>query len=217
MGAHPPARRTIVKVCGLTRLEDARAAIDAGADWLGFVVRGGTDRHLEPRAAADIIRALPDVIAVAVMVASGPDEALATAQAIGARRIQLHQVDPAQWPEGFPLPVAFAVPVTSEGRLTSRLPAANDLVLLDRAHETKAGGTGQSFPWETAVALAARRPVMLAGGLGPHNVGMAVERVQPFGVDASTRLEISPGIKDHELMRRFVAVVRAEDARRGAA
>lgn len=212
-----PARRTVVKVCGLTRLEDARIAVEAGADWLGFVVRGGTDRQVEAAVAAEIVRALPEVTAVAVMVGPSPDEALATARAIGARRIQLHRVDPAEWPQHFPLPVAFAVPVTSEGRLMSRLPAPGDLVLLDTAHETKPGGTGQSFPWETAVALAARRPVMLAGGLGPHNVGMAIERVQPFGVDASSRLELSPGIKDHALVRRFVAMVRAEDAKRGAA
>jgi phosphoribosylanthranilate isomerase len=217
MAAHEPARRTVVKVCGLTRLDDARAALQAGADWLGFIVRGESPRRLEARAAAEIIGALGDVTAVAVMVAPGPDEALAMARTIGARRLQLHQVDPASWPQGFPLPVAFAVPVTSDGRLTSRLPSASDLVLLDSAHETMAGGTGQAFPWDTAVSLAARRPVMLAGGLGPDNVALAVERVRPFGVDASSRLEVSPGIKDHGLVRRFVAAVRAQDAERGAA
>jgi phosphoribosylanthranilate isomerase len=204
-------------VCGLTRLDDARAAIEAGADWLGFVVRGGTERHLEPAAAAEIIRALPEATAVAVMVAPDPDEALATARAIGARRVQLHRVDPAEWPQGFPIPVAFAVPVMADGRLAGRLPAGNELVLLDTADEIKPGGTGRSFPWETAVTLAARRPVMLAGGLDADNVAAAVERVRPFGVDASSRLESAPGIKDHERVRRFVAAVRAKDAERGAA
>jgi phosphoribosylanthranilate isomerase len=217
VAAHDPARRTVVKVCGITRLEDARAALAAGADWLGFLVHGESPRHLGASVAADIIGALPQATAVAVMVAPGPEEALALARRIGARRLQLHQVDPAAWPEGFPLPVAFAVPVTAEGRLAARLPAPNDLVLLDTAHETKSGGTGQSFPWDSAVALAARRPVMLAGGLGPDNVAAAIERVRPFGVDASSRLEASPGIKDHDLVRRFVAAVRAQDAERGAA
>jgi phosphoribosylanthranilate isomerase len=211
------ARRTVVKVCGVTRLEDARLALEAGADWLGFIVLGESPRRIEVAAAADIIGALPETTAVAVMVAPSPDEALALARRIGARRVQIHQLDPAGWPEGFPLPVAFAVPVTAEGRLAARLPSPNDLVLLDAAHQSRAGGTGQSFPWDAAVALAARRPVMLAGGLGPDNVAAAVERVRPFGVDASSRLEASPGIKDHELVRRFVAAVRAQDARRGAA
>lgn len=217
MAAHGPARHTVVKVCGITRLEDARAALDAGADWLGFIVHGQSPRFLDASLAADIIGALPQATAVAVMVGPGPDEALALARRIGARRLQLHQVDPAGWPEGFPLPVAFSVLVTAEGRLTARLPAAHDLVLLDTAHEIKSGGTGQSFPWDSAVALAARRPVMLAGGLGPDNVAAAIERVRPFGVDASSRLEASPRIKDHDLVRRFVTAVRAQDAERGAA
>jgi phosphoribosylanthranilate isomerase len=217
VAAPEPARRTVVKVCGLTRLEDARVALEAGADWLGFILRGESPRRIEVAAAADIIGALPEITAVAVMVAPGPDEALAVARRVGATRVQIHQLDPADWPEGFPIPVAFAVPVTAEGRLAARLPSPNDLVLLDAAHETQAGGTGRTFPWDTAVALAARRPVMLAGGLGPDNVAAAVERVRPFGVDASSRLEASPGIKDHDLVRRFVAAVRAQDARRGAA
>jgi phosphoribosylanthranilate isomerase len=212
-----PARRTVVKVCGVTRLEDARAAIDAGADWLGFIVRGESPRHVEASLAADIIGALPETVAVAVMVSPGPDEALSVANRMGAQRLQLHQVDPAGWPKGFPLPVAFAVTVTPDGRLVGPLPEPGALVLLDSADATRAGGTGRLFPWASAVALAARRPVMLAGGLGPDNVGAAVERVRPFGVDATSRLEASPGIKDHDLVRRFVAAVRAQDAERGAA
>lgn len=217
MSAHEPIRRTVVKVCGITRLEDARAALDASADWLGFIVRGQSPRRIEPRVAAGIIHALGDATTVAVMVAPSPDEALDTARSIGARRVQLHHVDPASWPPGFPLPVAFAVPVTSDGRLNSRLPSTNDMLLLDTAHDTKAGGTGLTFPWETAVALAARRPLMLAGGLCADNVGEAIDRVRPFGVDASSRLESSPGIKDHDLVRRFVTAVRVKDAERGAA
>jgi phosphoribosylanthranilate isomerase len=212
-----PARRTVVKVCGVTRLEDARAALDAGADWLGFIVRGESPRRIEASVAADIIGGLPEATAVAVMVAPGPDEALTLARRIGARRLQLHHVDPAGWPKGFPLPVAFAVPVTQEGRLAGPLPGPGDLVLLDSADPNRAGGTGRSFPWATAVTLAAPRPVMLAGGLGPDNVRSAVERVRPFGVDATSRLEASPGIKDHDLVRRFVAAVRTQDAERGAA
>ncbi|MBI1797942.1 MAG: phosphoribosylanthranilate isomerase [Candidatus Eisenbacteria bacterium] len=212
-----PGRRTIVKVCGLTRVEDARAAADAGADWLGFIVRGESPRRIEPAAAAAIVAALPEAVAVAVMVGVGPDEAMELARAIGARRVQIHRADPADWPREFALPVTFAVPVADDGRLTSRLPAPEHLVMLDRAHETKAGGTGETFPWESAAALAVRRSVILAGGLDDQNVAEALERVRPFGVDAASRLEREPGIKDHERVRRFVAAVRAHDARQRAA
>ena len=78
-------------------------------------------------------------------------------------------------------------------------------------------GTGRSFTWDRAADLAARRAVILAGGLGPDNVADALERVCPFGVDAASRLESAPGIKDHDLVRRFVGAVRRHDAKRGAA
>jgi len=209
--------RTVVKVCGITRLEDARAALEAGADWLGFVMWEGSPRQVGSEVAAEIIAALPGVTAVLVMVAARPDEALATARRIGARRVQLHRVEPTTWPADFPLPVTFAVQVSEDGRLTSGLPPRDDLLLLDTADQTRPGGTGRSFPWESAATLAAERPVMLAGGLGPDSVAAALERVRPYGVDAASRLESAPGIKDPDLVRRFVSAVRAHDAQRGAA
>ncbi len=217
MAARDRGGRTVVKVCGITRLEDARAALEAGADWLGFVLYPESPRRVETAVAAAIVAALPQAAAVAVMVAPDPDEALATARRIGARRVQLHRVKPAAWPEDFPLPVAFAIPVAADGRIAGRLPSPRALLMLDTAHDSKPGGTGRSFPWETAEALAARRPVMLAGGLGPENVAAALERVRPYGVDAASRLESAPGTKDHDLVRRFVAAVRAHDGRRGPA
>ena len=217
MAGEATTHRTVVKVCGITRLEDARAALEAGADWLGFVMWEGSPRQVGSEVAAEIIAALPGVTAVLVMVAARPDEALATARRIGARRVQLHRVEPTTWPADFPLPVTFAVQVSEDGRLTSGLPPRDDLLLLDTADQTRPGGTGRSFPWESAATLAAERPVMLAGGLGPDSVAAALERVRPYGVDAASRLESAPGIKDPDLVRRFVSAVRAHDAQRGAA
>jgi phosphoribosylanthranilate isomerase len=211
------AARTIVKVCGLTSLEDARAAVEAGADWLGFVLRWESPRRIEPEAAAAIIAALPQVVAVAVMVAPAPDDALELARAIGARRVQLHRVDPASWPGDFPLPVTFAVPVDAHGALLGAAPDARHLLMLDTADPELAGGTGRTFPWEAAATLAALRPVMLAGGLSAENVGDAIVRVRPFAVDASSRLESAPGRKDPERIRRYVLAARDADLRRGAA
>jgi phosphoribosylanthranilate isomerase len=212
----PGDGRTVIKVCGITRLEDARAALAAGADWLGLVGWEGSPRQVAGETAAEIVAALPQATTVLVMVAPRPDEALAEARRIGAGRLQLHRVDPSRWPTDFPLPVAFAVQVGADGGLAGPLPRAGDLLLLDTADATRPGGTGRTFPWEHAATLAATRDVMLAGGLGPDNVGEALERVRPYGVDAASRLESAPGIKDHALLRRFVAAVRAHDARRGA-
>ena len=217
MAGGTPVRHTVVKVCGITRLADARVAMDAGADWLGFVTWEGSPRRVEIDVAAEIVAAVPHAIGVLVMVAPRPDEALDAARRIGARRLQLHRADPSAWPADFPLPTAFAVQVGEDGNLSGAMPPPGHLLMLDSADESRPGGTGRAFPWEHAAALAAGRDVMLAGGLGHDNVSAALARVRPFGVDAASRLESAPGVKDPDLVRRFVATVRAHDALRGAA
>jgi phosphoribosylanthranilate isomerase len=204
--------RTLVKICGLTRLEDVRVAIDAGADWIGFIVSGESPRRITPECAAEMIAALPGAVGVAVMVSPSPAEALDLARRAGATRVQVHRSDPAVWPVGFELPLAFAVPVGVDGIRAEALPPARHLVLLDTAAAV-AGGTGRTFDWQHAVPVALARPIMIAGGLDADNVADVIERVRPFGVDASSRLERSPGIKDADLIRRFVAAVRACDDR----
>ena len=206
------ARHTIVKVCGIARPEDARAAVAAGADWLGFILWDQSPRHVAPEQVRAMTEPLPSTVTVAVMVAPDPDDALRAAARAGADRLQLHRVDPARWPAYFPLPVTFAVPVAEDGSLSAPLPALEHLVLLDTAHPRLAGGTGETFPWETARIVAATRPVLLSGGLDAERVAAAIERVQPYGVDACSRLERAPGIKDPDKVRRFVAAVRAYDA-----
>lgn len=210
-------RHTIVKVCGLTRRDDAAHAQVCGADWLGFVVKGGSPRLVPPEVAGEIVASLDKVIAVAVMVAPTPDEALAIASRMGATRIQLHRVDARTWPADFPLPCAFTMGVDASGAFHGDEPSPEHLVLLDTAHDQLAGGTGRTFPWEAASALAKRRNVMLAGGLDANNVVAALEAADPFAVDASSRLESSPGVKDAELVRRYVAAVREYDEHRNAA
>lgn len=202
------ATRTIVKVCGLTRLEDARAAMEAGADWLGFIVHAESPRWIDPERAGEILGALPGATGVAVMVGVTPERALELARRAGAQRVQLHRVDADTWPPDFPLPVTFSIPVDAEGRLAGAPPAAPHLLMLDTADPAKAGGTGRPFPWRAATALCAARRVLLAGGLHAGNVAEALAAARPFGVDASSRLESSTGIKDPEHVRRFVHAVR---------
>jgi len=212
------SRRTVVKVCGLTRLEDARAARDAGADWLGFVLTGDTARRVEPERVAAIAASLPGATIVAVLVSPTPEEAATLARQARADRVQLHRVDPLAWPTDFPLPVTMAVGVERDGSLRETLPPLGPLVLLDAAHSALAGGTGERLPWETARVVAATREVLLAGGLDDACVGEALSEVRPFGVDASSRLEVAPGIKDPHKVRRFVAAVRRwEDEHRDGA
>ena len=206
--------RTLVKVCGITRLEDARAAVEAGADWIGMIVSGDSPRRIAPERAAAIASALSGATVVAVMVGERPADALALAQRVGAQRVQIHRA-PEVWPEDFAIPAAIVVGVDAAGRLVADPPHGRHLLMLDTAHAEKAGGTGETFPWDAAILHARARLVMIAGGLSPDNVAEAVRRVRPFGVDASSALESAPGIKDRELIRRFIRAVR--DAERLAA
>ena len=200
--------RLVVKVCGLTNLEDARMAIDAGADWLGFVVKHDGPRAIRPADARAIVRALPVSVVVAVMVSPTPEEALAIARETGALRVQLHRVDATSWPRDFPLRAAFAVGVDENGALTAPPPPVPHLLMLDTSDLKLPGGTGRTFPWESAARVARERELLLAGGLGPDNVAAAIEAVRPFGVDASSRLEQRPGLKDPERVRRYVSEAR---------
>jgi len=207
-GPRAGPRRTVVKVCGLTRGEDAAWALACGADWLGFIVGAESPRRIEPERAAEIVDALEGGMPVAVMEDVSPGEALELARRAHARRVQLHGVSPAGWPDDFPLPCAFVVGVTAAGALVGDEPAARHLLMLDTAQAGRTGGSGRAFPWDAARPIAARRDVLLAGGLDPDNVAGAVRALRPFGVDASSGLESSPGLKDRERVRRFVEAVR---------
>ena len=204
-------RRTVVKVCGLTRREDASWALACGADWLGFIVQGESPRRIEPEQAARIVDAVGGGVAVAVMVGVTPEQALELARRAHAHRVQIHGVRPSTWPADFPLPCAFTVGVTPEGVLVGEEPGPEHLLLLDTSIAGKSGGTGKTWPWAIAQPFAARRDVMLAGGLNGDNVVEAIRVLRPYGVDAASALEASPGIKDPERVRRFVEAARLTD------
>ena len=211
------SRRTLVKVCGLTRLEDAKWALECGADWLGFIVRTDGPRRIEPERAAAIVDELGGNAkdsrwrAVAVMMGAGPDEALALAQRCHAHRVQLHRSDASRWPTEFPLPCAFAVGVTPEVILLADEPPAQHLLMLDTSIGGHEGGTGRTWAWPVARSIAERRDVLLAGGLHAGNVAEAIRALNPFGVDAASQLESRPGIKDPEKVRRYVEAVRMRE------
>jgi len=204
--------RTRIKVCGMTRLEDALDAVAAGVDAVGFNFWPGSKRHVEVARAKAIAAALPaDVLRVGVFVRASPEHVRATLAEVGLGAVQLHgDEDPAEH-------AGAGVPLWQVLRIQSSLPpsvssAAAEL-LLDAKVEGF-GGSGRSFDW--SLARDARRfglPFWLAGGLTPANVGEAIRRAEPTGVDVASGVESRPGVKDPELVRAFVAAVRAAEGR----
>jgi phosphoribosylanthranilate isomerase len=193
-----------VKICGVTRLEDALLAARLGADALGFNFWPGSRRYVHPEAARAIVRALPPLVtAVGVFVNPTRDEVLRAVEASGITVAQLHGDEPPELAASLPLPVIKAIRVSGRDALAAL--AAYDVqgVLLD-APAPGYGGSGTTFDWALAAEVAASRPILLAGGLSPDNVAEAIRAVRPWGVDVASGVEASPGVKDPEKLRRFI-------------
>lgn len=197
---------TRVKICGITGIADALAAVEAGADALGFVFAPGP-REVSVTEAAAIISALPPLItAVGVFVDASAEVIRRTAGACSLGAIQLHgHESPAFCRELAPLRVIKAFRVAREEDLRSLPEYEFCAHLLDSHVDGLAGGSGQSFDWSLAGTAAATSSLILAGGLHPGNVAAAVAAVRPWAVDVSSGVERGPGRKDAGLMREFVA------------
>jgi phosphoribosylanthranilate isomerase len=193
-----------VKICGVTRLEDALAAARLGADRVGFNFWPRSRRYLPPAAAAALVAALPPgVLPVGVFVDPTPEELRAALRASGVRAVQLHGDEPPALCRAVGLPVVKAIRVKDAGSLAALDAYQVEAFLLDSASPGY-GGSGTAFDWALAAQAAARAPVWLAGGLTPGNVAEAVARVRPLGVDVASGVESSPGVKDAALMERFI-------------
>lgn len=195
---------TLIKICGITALEDALAACDAGADALGFNFWPRSPRYLEPERAAQIIERIPgNVLAVGVFVDEPAERIEATAAAAGVEVAQLHGACGAprlRWWK--------ALEAGPEARREMEQFDA-EAFLLDAPAGAQRGGTGRAFDWALASGLPGR--IVLAGGLGPDNVREAIRAARPWGVDACSRLESAPGRKDPEKVRAFVRAVRESE------
>jgi tryptophan synthase beta subunit len=202
-----------VKICGVTRREDARLAAELGASAVGFVFWPASPRCIDADRALEIVRTLPPfVAAVGVFVDQSPEFVRRVAEHVGLSAVQLHGEEDVATVRQFHRRAIKSV--RAMARETG--PAAGwpeELtVLVDAADATRRGGTGQVADWAVAASLAARRPVILAGGLTAENVGAAIRTVNPAGVDVSSGVEASPGVKDPGRMRAFFAAVhRATD------
>lgn len=207
--------RVRVKICGITNVGDALAAVDAGADALGFMFYEASPRNITAEAAAKIIRQLPPFIAKVGVFVNAPAEVIhRTAEACGLDTLQLHGDETPEFCRQFTkLKVMKAFRIKDATSLQSLPPYETDAWLLDSFVPGKQGGTGEKFNWELAAeAKEAGRPVILAGGLTPENIAEAVHEVWPFGVDVSSGVEAAPGRKDHGLVRDFIAAVRGIEA-----
>lgn len=202
---------TQVKLCGIRTLSHARAAVDAGAEYLGFML-APSRRQVSPDAVREIIKELGRARAryVGVFVDPDPDEARRVAVHLGLDVVQLSGSEKPEDVARIGVPVFKVVHVRPESDLEAEIERYADvaeMLLLDTYRAAAAGGTGEAFEWSSAVEVAARYPVMVAGGLRPDNVAEAIRTVRPAGVDVSSGIE-TQGEKDPARMRAFVAAVR---------
>ncbi len=199
-----------VKICGITNVEDALAAVDAGADALGFIFFGGSPRFIEPAAAQAIIGGLPPFVSkVGVFV----DETLENVQRIsrltGVSAVQLHGNEAPAFCAALAPAVIKAFRIKDRSSLSALGSYDRASFLLDSYVPGQPGGTGEKFSWELAVeAKSFGRPIILAGGLTPDNVTQAVEKTVPYAVDVSSGVEFAPGRKDHAKVRDFILAAK---------
>ena len=200
-----------VKICGITCVEDAVLATDAGADAIGLMFYEHSPRHISLADAAAIHRALPPHIArVGVFVNPSEGDVTEAIAACGLTILQFHGDESPAFCRQFPLMTVKAFRMKDATSLAALPDYPTDAWLLDAHVSGALGGTGASFNWDLAVqAQKLGRPIFLAGGLTPENVAEAVRRVQPFAVDVSSGVEGAPGKKDAAKIRAFVAAAKS--------
>ena len=212
-GHHEPRknREMLVKICGITSLDDAEAAVRFGAGALGFVFWAKSPRFIDPFRARAIARSLPPFVAtVGVFVNQPASYVNAVASLVPLSVAQLHGDEtPADAAEiNRPVVKALGLGNGASGGSASLWPERVTL-LLDAHDPDRRGGTGKTIDWGVAAGVAARRRVLLAGGLTPENVADAIAAVRPFGVDVSSGVESRPGVKDHQRLRALFDAITA--------
>ena len=218
-----------VKICGITSADDARLAVEAGADALGFIFVEGTPRFVAPETAAGIIAQLPPFVTPVGVFwdhAAGHVKAVAEECRLGA--LQFHGDEKPEDLAGYDLPIIKTIKLppasTIEGRPEYRVRESFEVlrygtvasaVLLDTAARWSEGGAREPIEWIEAARIVAtyrhkpRPRVILSGGLGPDNVTRAIAVVRPYAVDVNSGVELRPGRKDPEKVRRFIARAKA--------
>lgn len=203
--------RTRVKICGITRVEDACAAIDSGADALGLVFCSKSPRYVELSVAANIARTIgPFVTIVGLFVNAGEAQVREAVKTVGLDMLQFHGDEDEVYCAQFEKPYIKAIRMSPEldvKEVMTKYPSARGF-LFDAWNKDKYGGTGETFEWDRLSILKESVdtdiPFILAGGLTPENVDQAVAAVKPYAIDVSGGVELSPGIKSPELIQQFI-------------
>jgi phosphoribosylanthranilate isomerase len=204
---------TLVKICGITNLDDARAAVEAGADALGFNFYPPSPRYISPAYARVLIDQMPpEVLTVGVFVnEESPGNVLRIAEQAGVKALQLHGDESPEYCAALSTHYVIKVFSAASGFSDDQVrkydvPAA----MLDAGDKKTRGGTGRVVDWSVAARVRELVPrLFLAGGLSPQNVSEAIEIVKPYAVDACSLLEDSPRQKNHQLIRAFVTNARS--------
>jgi phosphoribosylanthranilate isomerase len=200
-----------VKICGLTNEPDALAAVEAGADAVGFVVYPKSKRYVDLAANASWLRELPPFVTRVAVLVNEPEDSLKRLADLGCIDAwQFHGDETADAiPAWLPGRKIKAFRMAREFSPVAAAPYPVQAFLLDTPGETY-GGTGHTFDWELAVKFRMRsdRPVILSGGLTPDNVAAAIADVEPYGVDVASGVESAPGVKDHGKVQAFLAAAR---------
>ncbi len=195
-----------VKICGNTTLDDTMAAVEAGADAVGFVFYAKSPRAVDPKAAAAIIARLPPFVTpVGVFVNEDLSVVRRVMRECGLPLVQLHGDESPQYCAELGRAALKAVRVRDRRDLERLALYQVGGIVLDAFVEGTPGGTGVTVDWTLACEAKAPVPLILAGGLTPGNVTEAIRRVRPYGVDVSSGVEASPGKKDHAKVRAFIA------------
>ncbi len=200
-----------VKICGLTTPEQAASVAEMGVDALGLVFVPQSARHLTPKIAEEVIRAIPPLVSVVGLFLDAPRSMVAKIlDRVPLDVLQFHGSETPDYCRSFGRPYIKAIAMGDHPNLASASRGYADArgLLLDAHRAGELGGTGQQFDWSVIRGEVAR-PVILAGGLNPDNVGDAISRVRPAAVDASSGVESSPGVKDLDQVRHFLAEVQS--------
>ncbi|MEK7306745.1 MAG: phosphoribosylanthranilate isomerase [Nitrospirota bacterium] len=194
-----------VKICGITNLDDAMAAANAGADALGFIFYKDSPRYIEPAKAGEIIRYLPPFVkTVGVFVNEKEPDVIRVIESTGIDILQLHGEEPPGFCALFDKPVIKAIRVKQRESITCLANYNVSAFLLDSYSRKGYGGTGEGFDLDIAVEAKRFGRIILSGGLTPDNIADAKEKVRPYAVDVCSGVEASKGKKDHEKIRLFI-------------